>query len=122
MTRFAFGIYMEMIVDKMNVKELIEDALTPFAHRVFNDNGDLTVDKGGFRDQEPFIRAYFAKKRLSEIVFGYKATCKEGHVFTAHEGSQEICPICTDKLISNLKTENENQRQELAELRAKHYG
>ena len=39
-------------------------ALTPFAERVFNDNGDLTISDTWMCDSDDFRRAYFEEKRI----------------------------------------------------------
>ena len=41
--------------------ERLRKALEPFANSVFNDNGDITVDRS-FATYDDFVRAYFAHK------------------------------------------------------------
>lgn len=51
--------------------ERLRKALEPFANAVFNDNGDMTVDRS-FATYDDFVRAYFVLKEARAALAAVK--------------------------------------------------
>lgn len=54
----------ELATEAAAAIEKLQKALRPFAGRVFNDNGDMTINTAAPTSEE-YIQAYFAMKKTS---------------------------------------------------------
>lgn len=54
------------------VLEKVESVLRPFADRVFNDNGDMTINTSSIFPTEVFQTAYFINKRIKNLLTSSK--------------------------------------------------